>query len=288
MRAIDVHAPRAATHVICCWRGRRRARRSRARSRARTTLLEALGGERPRALLLTHIHFDHAGATGRARAPLARPRRSTSTSAARRTWSTPSGSSRAPRGCTAARTACARCGARSCPVPEANLHVLSGGETVLGGFARRVHARPRLPPRLPTCTSRRGTAFVGDMAGVRIPPRDAHARADAAARHRRRGVGARRSTRSPPGSRSALALTHFGPVDDVGRAARRACARRCDALGRRSPREHRPGRPSRRRCAAAIERARRTRPRREPSCRRRRPTTLWPRPRSLLAKAERG
>jgi glyoxylase-like metal-dependent hydrolase (beta-lactamase superfamily II) len=28
------------------------------------TLLEALGGERPRALLLTHIHLDHAGATG--------------------------------------------------------------------------------------------------------------------------------------------------------------------------------------------------------------------------------
>src|ERR687895_2521143 len=28
------------------------------------TLLEALGGERPRALLLTHIHFDHAGAAG--------------------------------------------------------------------------------------------------------------------------------------------------------------------------------------------------------------------------------
>src|ERR671916_3334465 len=28
------------------------------------TLLEALGGERPEALLLTHIHFDHAGAAG--------------------------------------------------------------------------------------------------------------------------------------------------------------------------------------------------------------------------------
>ena len=28
------------------------------------TLLEALGGERPKALLLTHIHFDHAGASG--------------------------------------------------------------------------------------------------------------------------------------------------------------------------------------------------------------------------------
>src|SRR4051794_23874299 len=28
------------------------------------TLLQALGGEQPRALLLTHIHLDHAGATG--------------------------------------------------------------------------------------------------------------------------------------------------------------------------------------------------------------------------------
>src|SRR4051795_3672631 len=28
------------------------------------TLIEALGGERPRALLLTHIHFDHAGVAG--------------------------------------------------------------------------------------------------------------------------------------------------------------------------------------------------------------------------------
>jgi glyoxylase-like metal-dependent hydrolase (beta-lactamase superfamily II) len=28
------------------------------------TLLGALGGERPSAVLLTHIHLDHAGATG--------------------------------------------------------------------------------------------------------------------------------------------------------------------------------------------------------------------------------
>ena len=28
------------------------------------TLLDALGGQVPRALLLTHIHFDHAGAAG--------------------------------------------------------------------------------------------------------------------------------------------------------------------------------------------------------------------------------
>ena len=37
------------------------------------TLLAALDGQRPRALLLTHIHFDHAGAAGRARAALAGP-----------------------------------------------------------------------------------------------------------------------------------------------------------------------------------------------------------------------
>ena len=38
-------------------------------------LIEALGDQRPRALLLTHIHLDHAGASGIDGSPLARPAR---------------------------------------------------------------------------------------------------------------------------------------------------------------------------------------------------------------------
>ena len=50
--------------VIGAWRGRRRPRRSRARRRRVETLLAAWATSAPRALLLTHIHLDHAGARG--------------------------------------------------------------------------------------------------------------------------------------------------------------------------------------------------------------------------------
>src|SRR5918995_207407 len=92
-------------------------------------VLEALAGEAPRALLLTHIHFDHAGATGslvrrwpdlpvyvheRGARHLASPERLVSRAARlyggeeglRDTWG------------------------EVIPVPEENLKVLSGGETV--------------------------------------------------------------------------------------------------------------------------------------------------------------
>ena len=49
------------------------------------TLLDRLGPVEPRALLLTHIHLDHAGATGVLVPALSRTSRSTCTSAARRT-----------------------------------------------------------------------------------------------------------------------------------------------------------------------------------------------------------
>ena len=59
-----------------------------------------------------------------------------------------------------------------------------------------------------------GTAYVGDVAGVRIPPTDFVRAPDAAARHRRRGVAALdrpgRRQRDP----ARLALTHFGAVED--------------------------------------------------------------------------
>ena len=130
-------------------------------------LIEALGGEEPRALLLTHIHLDHAGASGNlvARWPnlpvyvhergaphLADPAKLLA-SAERlygdqmdRLW----GEVR--------------------PVPEGNLNSLSGGEEVLGfrvaytpGHASH-HVSYLHPPT--------GRALVGDTAAVRIPPSD--------------------------------------------------------------------------------------------------------------------
>jgi glyoxylase-like metal-dependent hydrolase (beta-lactamase superfamily II) len=129
------------------------------------TLLEALGGERPKALLLTHIHFDHAGASGalvrrwpdlevyvheRGAPHMASPERLVASAARlyggeeglRETWG------------------------EVVPVPEENLRVLSGGENVLGFDVKYTpgHASHHV------AYHRDGVAFVGDMAGVRIPP----------------------------------------------------------------------------------------------------------------------
>ena len=133
------------------------------------TLLEALDGKRPRALLLTHIHFDHAGAAGalvrrwpdldvyvheRGAPHLVNPERLVAS---------------------AARLYGGEDGLRELwgevvPVPEERLTVLSGGETVLGFEVRYTpgHASHHV------CyfNEKRGVAFVGDMAGVRIPPHD--------------------------------------------------------------------------------------------------------------------
>ena len=130
-------------------------------------LIEALGDQRPRALLLTHIHLDHAGASGSIvhRWPdlrvyvheigarhLADPAKLLA-SAARlygdqmdRLWGD------------------------VLPVPQENLRPLRGGEEVLGfrvaytpGHASH-HVSYLHPPT--------GRAFVGDAAAVRIPPSD--------------------------------------------------------------------------------------------------------------------
>jgi glyoxylase-like metal-dependent hydrolase (beta-lactamase superfamily II) len=62
MRPIDVqHLGRE--HVICCWQVDDVLVDPGPESSV-DTLLDALGDEQPRAILLTHIHFDHAGAAG--------------------------------------------------------------------------------------------------------------------------------------------------------------------------------------------------------------------------------
>ena len=79
------------------------------------------------------------------------------------------------------------------PVPEENVHVLTGGETVLDDC--RVEYTPgHASHHVSYLHEPTGTAFVGDMAGVRIPPTRPRRRADAAARHRRRRLEGRRWT----------------------------------------------------------------------------------------------
>ena len=160
-----------------------------ARSRREETLLEALGGERPRALLLTHIHFDHAGAAGalvrrwpdlprlRARARRAAPRR-------------PRAAGRQRRAALRRRGGPARdCGARSSRCRRSNLHVLTGGERGAGAFevaytpGHASHHVCYLHQRLRLGVRRRR----GRRADPAVRPR---AGAHAAARHRRRGLGA--------------------------------------------------------------------------------------------------
>jgi glyoxylase-like metal-dependent hydrolase (beta-lactamase superfamily II) len=173
------------------------------------TLLAELGNERPRALLLTHIHFDHAGATGvlverwsdlpvyvhEIGAPhMADPERLVAS--ARQIWGEDFD----------------RLWGRVVPVPEQNLRVLKGGETVEQFDVEYVpgHAKHHVAYfHRPT-----GHAYVGDMAGVRIPPSDitraptpppdidVDAWLDSVDRI---------ETREP----TALVLTHFGRVDDV-------------------------------------------------------------------------
>jgi glyoxylase-like metal-dependent hydrolase (beta-lactamase superfamily II) len=131
------------------------------------TLIDQLGEEQPRALLLTHIHLDHAGASGslvrrwpdlpvyvheRGARHLADPAKLLAS--AERLYGDQMD----------------RLWGEVAPVPEANLRPLSGGEEVLGfkvaytpGHASH-HVSYFHPPS--------GRAFVGDMAAVRIPPSD--------------------------------------------------------------------------------------------------------------------
>ena len=131
-------------------------------------LLAALDGERPRAILLTHIHFDHAGATGAliARWPevpvfvhgrgaphLASPERLLSSTARLIGEAGIKG----------------RWGGMA-PVPEANLHALTGGERILDGDFRVAYTPGHAVHHVAYLHEDSGWALVGDVAGVRVMP----------------------------------------------------------------------------------------------------------------------
>jgi glyoxylase-like metal-dependent hydrolase (beta-lactamase superfamily II) len=187
------------------------------------TLLEALGEWRPRALLLTHIHLDHAGASGalverwpdlevyvheNGAAHMADPSRLLKS--ARRLYGPDMD----------------RLWGEMTPVPERNLRVLAGGETLFGAFEVAYtpgHASHHVS------FLHDGTAFVGDTGGVRItpdslvvpptPPPDIDIEAwhESIAR-----IAAWRPRR--------LAVTHFGDGEDV-EAQLKEVGRRLDAWG---------------------------------------------------------
>src|SRR5215208_1670649 len=165
MRAIDTRHL-GNEKVICCWDVEGVLVDPGPQS-TEETLLEALGGERPRALLLTHIHFDHAGATGsllrrwsdlpvyvheRGAPHMVDPEKLVKSAGRlyggdeglRKTWG------------------------EVVPVPQGNLHVLEGGETVLG--FRVAYTPGHASHHVCYLHEDSGWAFVGDMAGVRVPP----------------------------------------------------------------------------------------------------------------------
>ncbi len=209
--AIDVRF-RGLERVICCWRVGDVLIDPGPES-SLPTLLDALGGARPQALLLTHIHLDHAGATGalverwpdldvhvheRGAPHLIDP--SKLLASAGRLYG--EDNMKALWG-------------EVLPVPAERVHVLAGGETIpLAGGFRVAYTPGHASHHVAYLHEDSGRAFVGDMAGVRIPP--AHVTI---------------APTPPPDvdveawdasldliaawKPSSLALTHFGPVDEV-------------------------------------------------------------------------
>jgi glyoxylase-like metal-dependent hydrolase (beta-lactamase superfamily II) len=195
--------------VICCWQVGDLLVDPGPEPRL-PTLLDALAGERPRGLLLTHIHLDHAGATG------ALVRRWPDLEV----WVHERGAPHlvAPEKLLASAGRLygddmERLWGEVLPVPRENLRILEGGETVHG--FRVAYTPGHASHHVAYLHEESGRAFVGDVAGVRIPP-----------------AGYTVAPSPPPdidieawhGSLEAvaawdpadLALTHFGLVDDVG------------------------------------------------------------------------
>jgi len=162
MRVIDVmHLGRP--HVIGCWEVDGALVDPGPQS-SMETLLEAIGDEQPRALLLTHIHLDHAAATG------ALVRRWPDLEVYVHERGAPHLIDPSKLLASAGRLygdQMDRLWGEIVPVPEANVRALSGGENVLG---MRVSYTPgHASHHVCYLHEESGTAFVGDVAAVLIP-----------------------------------------------------------------------------------------------------------------------
>jgi glyoxylase-like metal-dependent hydrolase (beta-lactamase superfamily II) len=162
MRVIDVmHLGRP--HVIGCWEVDGALVDPGPQS-SMDTLLEALGDEQPRALLLTHIHLDHAAATG------ALVRRWPELEVYVHERGAPHLIDPSKLLASAERLygdQMERLWGEIVPVPEANVWPLAGGEDVLG--MRVAYTPGHASHHVCYFHEDSGTAFVGDVAAVRIP-----------------------------------------------------------------------------------------------------------------------
>ena len=173
------------------------------------TLLAKLGEERPHALLLTHIHFDHAGASGalverwpdlrvyvheKGARHMVDPERLVAS--ARQIWGEDFD----------------RLWGRVVPVPEENLEVLEGGESIEGFDVEYTpgHAKHHVS----YFHRETGHAYVGDVAGIRIPPTDV-VRAPTPPPDIDVEAWLESVDRVEARDPSAIVVTHFGRIEDV-------------------------------------------------------------------------
>ena len=163
MREIDVrHMGRE--RVICCYELGDGVIIDPGPQSSEDTLIEALGGEAPRAIVLTHIHLDHAGATG---------------SLVRRWPDTPVyvHERGAPHLLDPSRLWASagqlwddmeeRWG-EAVPVPEESINLVDEGDTIFG--MRVAYTPGHASHHVSYLHEDSGYAFVGDVAGVRVPP----------------------------------------------------------------------------------------------------------------------
>jgi glyoxylase-like metal-dependent hydrolase (beta-lactamase superfamily II) len=173
-------------------------------------LLAGLGDVRPRALALTHIHLDHAGAAG---------------TLARRwpeleVWVHERGARHIvdPTRLLASATRLygaemGRLWGEVAPVPEGNIRVLRGGESI--GPFRVAYTPGHASHHVSYLHEASGRAFVGDVCGVRIPPTDLTLPPTPPPDVDLEAWRASLATVAAWRPRS-LGLTHFGGVEDPG------------------------------------------------------------------------
>jgi len=162
MRVIDVE-PLGRPHVIGCWEVDG-ALVDPGPESSLDTLLAALDGEQPEAIVLTHIHLDHAAATG------AIVRRWPETPVYVHERGAPHRIDPSRLLASAERLygdAMERLWGEIVPVPEGNVRALAGGERVLG--MRVAYTPGHASHHVCYLHEETGTAFVGDVAAVLIP-----------------------------------------------------------------------------------------------------------------------